>query len=114
MLLSTLPRRQSLDDILSQCELHLFGRLRPDKHVQRVETAAANALFSALDQQLKVCYCQYVSLLLSVNIEDSHAHGLGSGCRAKKRRKGSQFLKWIQHGSETSPHRGMEKMGVEP
>ncbi len=41
-------------------QLLLFGRLRPDKHVQRVETAAANALFSALDQHLKVKRAAYM------------------------------------------------------
>ena len=34
-------------------DLRLFGRLRPDRHVQRVETPAANHLFNQLDAQLR-------------------------------------------------------------
>ena len=37
---------------LSSADLLVFGRLRPDRHIQRVETAAANILFSALDAHL--------------------------------------------------------------
>ena len=33
--------------------LRLFGRLRPDRHVQRVETPAANHLFTQLDARLR-------------------------------------------------------------
>jgi hypothetical protein len=39
--------------LMRSSNLRLFGRLRPDRHVQRVETPAANRLFTQLDARLR-------------------------------------------------------------
>ncbi|GAX83924.1 hypothetical protein CEUSTIGMA_g11348.t1 [Chlamydomonas eustigma] len=63
---STLPgnvkHEPDLERLLKKSDLRLFGRLRPDRHVQRVESPSANRLFERLDVRLRSQRCTLSAL----------------------------------------------------
>ena len=63
---------------MKSCDLRLFGRLRPDLHVQRVETPLSNTLFASLDQRLS-----HQGLTLT-QLAASFAPSLSNGIRGQK------------------------------
>ncbi|KAG1666007.1 hypothetical protein FOA52_010917 [Chlamydomonas sp. UWO 241] len=67
-------RNVALTRLLRDHDLRLFGRLRPDRHVQRVETPATSALFVALDGALR----QQRTTLAALVYQQARAPGGGS------------------------------------
>ena len=62
---------------MSNQDMHLFGRLRPDRHVQRVETPDANHLFLALDHRLQSRSMLIEQLFAAFDTEGRVSRGVG-------------------------------------